>query len=104
MMMSNTIGWWADSISTQGTVFFPGGDGRVSPVDPRDIAAVACVVLTQPAHAGHAYDLTGPQLLTVGEMVATLSRVLGKPIRYIDVPETTAGDWMTKAGMPPILA
>jgi len=59
---------------------------------------------TQPAHAGHAHDVTGPQLLTIGEMVATLSRVLDKPIRYIDVPETTAGEWMRKAGMSPTLA
>jgi uncharacterized protein YbjT (DUF2867 family) len=104
MMMVNTIQWWAGSIAAQGTVFFPGGDGRVSPVDPRDIAAVASAVLIQPAHAGHAYDVTGPQLLTIGEMVATLSRVLDKPIRYVDVPEAVAGEWMTKAGMSPILA
>jgi uncharacterized protein YbjT (DUF2867 family) len=94
MMMSNTIGWWADSIRTQSTVFFPGGAGRVA----------ATAVLTQPAHAGHAYDVTGPQLLSIGEMVATLSRILDKPIRYIDIPETTAGEWMIKGGMSPILA
>src|SRR6266511_3878694 len=76
MMMVNTIQWWAGSIAAQGTVFFPGGDGRVSPVDPRDIAAVASAVLTQPAHAGHAYDVTGPQLLTIGEMVPTLAAAL----------------------------
>jgi uncharacterized protein YbjT (DUF2867 family) len=103
MMMVNTIQWWAESIRAQGTVFFPGGDGRVSPVDPRDIAAVARVVLTQPGHASRAYEVTGPQLLTIGEMVATLSRVLGKPIRYVDVPEAVAGEWMAKAGMSPTL-
>jgi uncharacterized protein YbjT (DUF2867 family) len=104
MMMSNTVGWWANSIRAQGTVFFPGGAGQVSPVDPVDIAAVATVVLTQPVHAAHAYDVTGPQLLTVGEMVSTLSRVLGKPISYVDVPEATAREWMIKAGMSPDLA
>jgi uncharacterized protein YbjT (DUF2867 family) len=104
MMMVNTIGWWAESIRARGTVFFPGGEGRVSPVDPDDIAAVAGVVLTEPGHEGQAYDVTGPQLLTVGEMVATLSRLLDKPINYVDVPEATAGEWMTRGGMSPILA
>jgi uncharacterized protein YbjT (DUF2867 family) len=104
MMMINTVGWWADSIRTRGTVFFPGGEGRVSPVDPGDIATVASVVLTEPGHDGRAYDVTGPQLLTVGEMVATLSRLLDKPINYVDVPEATAGEWMTRGGMSPILA
>jgi uncharacterized protein YbjT (DUF2867 family) len=77
--------------------------GRVSPVDPRDIARVACTVLTQTGHEGRAYDVTGPELLTVAEMVQILSRVLGKPIRYVEVPETTAGRWMAEAGMPPTL-
>ena len=103
MMMVNTIQWWAESIRTQGTVIFPGGDGRVSPVDPCDIAAVARVVLTRPGHASRAYEVTGPQLLTIGEMVATLSQVLGKSIGYVDVPEAVAGEWMTKAGMSPKL-
>jgi uncharacterized protein YbjT (DUF2867 family) len=99
MMMVNTIGWWAESIRTRSTVFFPGGEGRVSPVDPRDIASVARVVLTEVGHEGRAYDVTGPQLLTIGEMVEILAGVVGKPLSYVDVPETVAGEWMTKGGM-----
>jgi (4-alkanoyl-5-oxo-2,5-dihydrofuran-3-yl)methyl phosphate reductase len=101
MMMVNTSDWWAPGIRTSRTVRFPGGLGRISPVDPRDIAATACAVLTQPGHHGRAYDVTGPQLLTIGEMVAILSRVLGQDIRYIDVPETEAGAWMAQSGAPP---
>jgi len=103
MMMVNTSAWWAPSIRTSQTVRFPGGDGRISPIDARDIAATACTVLTQPGHEGHAYDVTGPQLLTIGEMVAILSHVLGQHIQYIDVPETEAGEWMAKSGAPPTM-
>jgi uncharacterized protein YbjT (DUF2867 family) len=98
MMMVNTIQWWAGSIQAQETVFFPGGEGRVSPVDPVDIAAAACAVLTQDGHEGHAYDVTGPELLTIGDMVDVLSRVLGRPIRYVDVPEASAARWMARSG------
>jgi uncharacterized protein YbjT (DUF2867 family) len=101
MFMSNTVQWWAASIRGQSAVFFPGGDGRVSPVDPRDIAAVAAAALTRPDFAGRAYDVTGPELLTVGEMVAIRGRVLGRPLRYVDVPETAAAEGMAKAGLPP---
>ncbi len=105
LMMVNTLQWWAWSIQTQRAVFFPGGEGKVSPVDPRDIAAVARAVLTSAgAHDGRAYDVTGPELLTIGEMVGVLSRVLGgDPIRYVDVPESAAVDGWKKAGMSPEL-
>lgn len=105
MMMSNTPQWWAWTIQQQRTVYFPGGDGRVSPVDPTDVAAVARVVLTSDTHYGHAYDVTGPESLTMGEMVATLSRVLGgPPIQYVDIPESVAADHMKKAGASDELA
>lgn len=104
MMMTNTAAWWAPGIRATRTVRFPGGTGRLSPVDPRDIAAAACAVLTQPGHHGHAYDITGPQLLNIGDMVAILARVLGQDIRYIDVPEKEIRDSMTASGAPPALA
>jgi uncharacterized protein YbjT (DUF2867 family) len=103
MMMVNTAAWWAPGIRASRTVRFPGGPGRVSPVDARDIAATACAALTQPGHDGRAYDVTGPQLLTIGEMVATLARVLGQQIQYIDVAETEAGEWMAASGAPPTM-
>lgn len=100
MMMSNTIQWWTESIHAQAAVFFAGGEGRVSPVDPADIAAAACAVLTQDGHTGNAYDVTGSELLTIPEMVQVLARVLGKPIRYVDMPEAAAAEGMRDAGLP----
>jgi (4-alkanoyl-5-oxo-2,5-dihydrofuran-3-yl)methyl phosphate reductase len=100
MFMSNTIEWWAESIKGQGSVFFPGGKkGRVAPIDPHDIAAVAACVLTRPGHSGRAYELTGPELFTIGEMVQVISNVLGKPIQYRDIPPIAAKLFMLKTGM-----
>jgi len=100
MFMSNSIEWWADSIKGQGSVFFPGGKkGRVAPVDPRDVARVAAVALTQPGHSGQAYELTGSELFTMGEMAQVISRVLGKPIQYVDIPPIAAKLFMLKTGM-----
>ncbi|MFN8444821.1 MAG: SDR family oxidoreductase [Caldilineaceae bacterium] len=100
--MSNLL-QWGDSIKSQGKVYFPGGEGKVAPIDPEDIAAVAAVALTQPGHTGKAYQLTGPELLTVREQVAILARLLGKPLQYVDVPPDVAAAEMRKRGMPPVL-
>jgi uncharacterized protein YbjT (DUF2867 family) len=100
MFMSNSIEWWADSIKGQGSVFFPGGKkGKVAPVDPRDVAKVAATTLTQPGHSGQAYELTGAELFTIGEMVGVISRVLGKQIQYMDIPPIAAKLFMLKTGM-----
>jgi (4-alkanoyl-5-oxo-2,5-dihydrofuran-3-yl)methyl phosphate reductase len=100
MMMVNTIEWWSETIKSQNAVYFPGGKGKVPPVDPRDIAEVACKVLTNPEqHRGRIYELTGPEALTIGEMVQVLEKVLGKRIRYMNVPAFLAAAWLRKFGM-----
>jgi uncharacterized protein YbjT (DUF2867 family) len=100
MFMSNSIDWWAESIRGQNSVFFPGGKkGKVAPVDPRDVAKVAAAALIQPGHGGQAYELTGSELFTIGEMVQVISRVLGKPIQYVDIPPIAAKLFMLKTGM-----
>lgn len=99
MMMVNTIQWWAHTIQTQGRVYFPGGTGRVPPVDPNDVASVACAALTQAGHEGRVYELTGPELLTVGEMVQILSKVVERPVQYVRVPAFLAALWMRHFGL-----
>ncbi len=100
MMMVNTIEWWSETIKSQNAVYFPGGNGKVPPVDPRDVATVACAVLTNPGHDGKIYELTGPQALTIGEMVETLANVLGRPLRYTNVPVFAATIAMLRFGLP----
>ncbi|CAN5832851.1 NAD(P)H-binding protein [soil metagenome] len=100
--MSNSL-QWVSSIKAQNAVYFPGGEGKVAPIDPRDIAAVAVVALTQPGHEGKAYQMTGPELLSVNEQVQILARLLGKPLQYVDVPPAVAAEQMLKRGMPPML-
>lgn len=75
---------WADE---QGVVRGPAGSGRVAWVARDDIADVAAEVLLDPAaHQGRAYDLTGPEAVTLGETVGRLSALTGRTVRY--VPET----------------
>ena len=101
MMMVNTIEWWAATIKSHGTVYFPGGKGKVAPVAPADVAAVAAAALTDaPAHNGQIYDLTGPESLTIGDMVRTLGETLSRRLRYVNVPAPLAVLWLRRMGLP----
>ena len=84
-------------------MYFPGGKGKVAPVHPRDVAAVATTVLTQPGHNGRAYELTGPELLSMDEMVRVIAKALNKPLTYTDIPPFAAKIFMLKNGMDRIL-
>ena len=97
--MTNALGW-AGMIKTGGAVYSPGGDGELAVVDPRDIAAVAVAVLTEPGHEGHAYDVTGPEAVSAADQVKTISDEIGRPLTYSDVPDAAARDSMLATGMP----
>jgi uncharacterized protein YbjT (DUF2867 family) len=103
MFMSTALDW-AGSIRARGCVEYPGGEGRVPPVDPFDVAAVAAVALTRAGHEGQAYALTGPEALTMGEMTRILSEALDMPIRYVDVPEAEFALQLREQGLPDYVA
>jgi len=99
--MQNLLGV-AETIKSQGAIYQPGADERASHIDIHDIAAVAAAVLTNPArHIGQAYTLTGPESLTFHQVAEILARVIGKPVKYIDVPRDAARQAMRDAGMSP---
>jgi uncharacterized protein YbjT (DUF2867 family) len=92
--------WSAGTIKDQGAFYLPIRDGKQSLVDVRDIADVAVHVLTEAEHENRIYEITGPQSLSYHDVAATLSAVLGRTIRYVDVPPETALDAMLQSGMP----
>jgi uncharacterized protein YbjT (DUF2867 family) len=69
-------------IKERNEIFVPVGSGKTSFIDVRDIGAVAALALTQPGHAGRAYDLTGPEALDYYEAAERFSQVLGRRITY----------------------
>lgn len=97
--MQNFVNYFGDSIKKEGKIYLPLGEGRVSYVDARDIAAVAGVVLTGTGHEGKVYNITGPAALSLNDVALSLSRALGKKVAYIDVPEDAARKGMKGAGM-----
>jgi len=72
-------------VGEDGVLRGPAGRGRVAAVAQDDIADVAAAVLRRPEpHVGRTYELTGPAALTLEEVAATLTRHLGRPVRFVD--------------------
>jgi len=100
--MSNAL-HWRESIRTGGKVFSNYGDGKLPPVHPCDIAAVAVRALTSDGHEGKTYSLTGPEALSTREQVRILSDAIGKPLEYVPVTDDATRKQMERAGMPSFL-
>ena len=87
-------------IAAQGHFVAPIGGARVSAVDVRDIAAVAGIALTEEGHDGKTYTITGPAAVTHTEMASTLSKAIGRPVAFIDVPPDAFAGALKAAGVP----
>jgi len=87
--MQNTVAQFADSIRRFASLRAPQGEGRVSAIDARDVAAVAARVLSQDPTGSGCFELTGAQALSNHDIAAVFTRVLGRDIRYVD---TQAGE------------
>ncbi|GAB5558507.1 MAG: NAD(P)H-binding protein [Synoicihabitans sp.] len=79
---------FADAIR-YGRLSMPVGDIQEPFVDAEDIADVAFAALTNDRHIGEAYELTGPRLLSLPDVVGELSQAMKRPVQYeaVSVPD-----------------
>jgi (4-alkanoyl-5-oxo-2,5-dihydrofuran-3-yl)methyl phosphate reductase len=101
--MSNTNQWLA-SIKAEGVVYDPTANGSATSVHPADIAAVAIHALTAPRLTETIFEVTGDQALTTAERVDILAKVLGRPLRVVEVPVEAGVEELKKHGVPPQVA
>jgi uncharacterized protein YbjT (DUF2867 family) len=103
--MQNFINFFGQTIKNQNAFYLPAGDGKVSFVDVRDIAAVVAKLLTKnngnrgQQHENKAYDITGPEALSYSQAAEIISKEIGKKISYVDIPEEDARKAMKGIGM-----
>jgi NAD(P)H dehydrogenase (quinone) len=70
-----------------GMLTLPYGTGLNAPPSNEDIGAVAAAVLADPTgHKGKTYRPTGPRLLSAQDCAEIFAKVLGRKVRYLDVP------------------
>jgi NAD(P)H dehydrogenase (quinone) len=96
-MYADFLPYFADK---DGIIRGPAGDGRVGAVARDDIADVAAQVLREPeVHDGAAYDITGPEAISLDEVASMLSEVSGRVVRY--ERETEQEAYASRAGLGP---
>jgi uncharacterized protein YbjT (DUF2867 family) len=99
--MQNILAYLAPSIRAQDAFYAAMGDAKISFLDARDIAAAIGAALASPgAHRSRIYELNGPEAVTYAELAERISRVAGRPIRYVDIPEAAQRKSMLELGMP----
>jgi uncharacterized protein YbjT (DUF2867 family) len=98
--MQNMINYNGATIRSQNAFYGSQGEGQVSHIDLRDIAAVAVRVLTEQGHLGKIYTLTGPEAVSNSRIAEILSRTLGREIKYVDLPPEQMKQALVAAGTP----
>ena len=91
----------AEYIIKDGVVYSASGDGKIPYIDPRDIAAVAFVTLTQPGHLGKKYVLTGGEAISYRQAAEIIGATIGKPVRFVDESPDQARARRVREGLPP---
>jgi uncharacterized protein YbjT (DUF2867 family) len=101
--MQNTL-MAAQTIASDGAIYWDMKDGKLAMIDVRDIVDSAFAVLTGNGHEGKSYILTGPAAISLNEVAGTLSKVLGRDVKYVPVPGEAALKSMVDMGLPEWIA
>jgi uncharacterized protein YbjT (DUF2867 family) len=83
--MQNLINYSVGTINAQNAFYGSEGDGKISHIDIRDIAAVAAKILSEDGHVGKAYTLTGPESLSNAQIAEMLSDLLDRKINFVNL-------------------
>jgi uncharacterized protein YbjT (DUF2867 family) len=96
----NTLQAWGAQIRAGDVVRGPYASFAEAPIHERDLAGVGARALLTDELVGRRLELTGPQSLTHQEMVATIGEVIGRPLRYQEIPPAAAKQGMVQHGFP----
>lgn len=81
--MSNALRW-ADQVRAGSQVRLPFESVPESLIDPDDIGRVAAAIFSSPGdHAGKAYELSGPQLLSPSDCVRMVGEAIGRDLEFV---------------------
>jgi uncharacterized protein YbjT (DUF2867 family) len=92
--------FWREDV-TNGEVAFPAGDTAEPFIDVEDIADVATAALTDDRHKNRDYEVTGPRLLSFHDVVAEISKAIGREVRYVPISADELASALAESGMPP---
>jgi uncharacterized protein YbjT (DUF2867 family) len=98
--MQNVASYYGPTIRAQDAIYSTIGDARISLIDVRDVAAAAATALTNPTAAGKTYELSGPEAVSYAELAQRISKLAGRPIKFINLTKEQMLAGMQASGMP----
>ncbi|MCW9064825.1 MAG: SDR family oxidoreductase, partial [Ignavibacteriaceae bacterium] len=101
--MQNTM-MAAQTISSDGVIYWDMKDGKLGMIDVRDIADSAFAAITGDGHEGKSYILTGPEAISFNDVAKAFSKVLDKEVKYVNVPGEASLQAMVGMGVPEWIA
>jgi uncharacterized protein YbjT (DUF2867 family) len=97
----NTLRAWAPQLRTGDVVRGPYAGFAEPLIHEADVAEVAARALVDPGLDGRKLRLTGPQSLSQKDLVSIIGDVLGRPLRYQEIPAEAFRPAMVGRGLPP---
>ena len=94
----------ADSIASEGAIYAPAGEGAISFIDARDVAACIVAEVLRNDDASAICEITGPEALTYAQAAEVLAKAAGRSVRHVDVTPQQARESMVGSGMDAWLA
>ena len=94
---------WAEPVRSGGPVPMPCPEAHLVPVHELDLADVAVAALTDDALVGRAPVVTGPQSITLREMITTIGRALGRSLEVVGLSHDQARQQMLAEAPAPFV-
>jgi uncharacterized protein YbjT (DUF2867 family) len=97
---ANTLNTWAPQVRAGDVVRGPYAAFAEPLIHERDLAEVAAQALLSAELTDEKVRLTGPQSLSHKELVDIIGNVVGRPLRYQEVPAEAFKQGLTQRGLP----
>lgn len=97
--LQNFVNFHSHTIKTYNAFYLPVGHAELAILDINNLGEVAAIALTSTEHFGKIYTLSGLTYTNAG-LADILSKLTGRQIAYVDVPEAQARQGMLDNQMP----
>lgn len=91
-----TLFTMAQPVKTANVLPLPVGDARICMMDVADVAKAAAKMLTDEEYCSGEFPISGVGPISLTEVAATMSSVLGREIKYVDMPDAAYRETLDK--------
>ncbi|AQW52786.1 NAD(P)H-binding protein [Streptomyces violaceusniger] len=95
---------WVDQIKAGDVVYGPYAGAQMAAIHEADMGAVAARALLADDLVGQTPELTGPESLSFADQVRIIGEVVGRPLRYEEIPHEAARERMAGGFLTPEMA